>query len=222
MAPSPEIPLPDQRSFEPEEMIERAREFAQEMSLRRSVRQFSDKPFPMEVIRSCLQAAGSAPSGANRQPWHFAVVQDPATKRRIRQAAEQEEKAFYRDRAPEAWLEALEPLGTDWRKPFLETAPYLVAIFVQSYGLGADGHRIKSYYAIESVGIATGLLITGLHHAGVATLTHTPSPMSFLNQILDRPDNERPFLLLVTGFPADGTTVPDLRKKPLDDYVSFH
>ncbi|MGA9531157.1 MAG: nitroreductase family protein [Anaerolineales bacterium] len=222
MAPKPGIPLPDQRSIEPKEMIGRAREFAQEMSLRRTVRQFSDKPVPVEIIRSCLRAAGSSPSGANRQPWHFAVVQDPKTKRRIRKAAEEEERAFYQDRAPGEWLEALEPLGTNRRKPFLETAPYLIAIFVQPYGLDPDGQRIKHYYAVESVGIASGLLITGLHHAGLATLTHTPSPMGFLNAILDRPQNERPFLLLVTGFPAPNATVPDLEKKSFDEIVSFH
>jgi iodotyrosine deiodinase len=221
MSPAPEIPLPDQRSFNPEEMIQRSHEFAEEMSLRRSVRRFSSRPVPIDVIRSCLKAAGSAPSGANRQPWRFVVVQDPETKRRIRAAAEEEERAFYQTRAPDEWLAALEPLGTDWHKPFLETAPYLIAVFVLPYGLNPNGERIKHYYAIESVGIATGLLITGLHHAGLATLTHTPSPMAFLNDILNRPENERPFLLLVTGLPADDATVPDLEKKAFEEYVIF-
>jgi len=222
MAPAQRIPLPDRRSLTMVERVERARQFAEEMALRRTVRHFSSEPVPPEIIRSCLRAAGRAPSGANRQPWHFAVVRDPATKRRIRLGAEVEERAFYETRAPKDWLEALEPLGTDWHKPFLEDAPYLIVIFVKAYRLTANGSRVKHYYATESVGIATGVLITGLHHAGLATLTHTPSPMGFLNEILDRPAHERPFLVLVTGLPAAGATVPDLEKKPFDQFVSFH
>jgi nitroreductase len=176
---------------------------------------------PREIIESCVRAAGTAPSGANRQPWHFVVVTDPVLKRRIREAAEIEEREFYSHRAPPEWLDALAPLGTGPEKPFLETAPVLIAIFVESYGRLPDGRKIKNYYAIESVGIATGILITALHHAGLAMLTHTPSPMSFLNDLLDRPSNERPFLLLVVGFPADGVRVPDIARKDLGDIVSF-
>jgi iodotyrosine deiodinase len=222
MASDNRIPLPDRRSFPETEMIARAQSYADEISLRRSVRDFSGRPIPDAVLRHCLRAAGSAPSGANRQPWHFAVVQDPETKRRLRQAAEQEERTFYETRAPDEWLEALAPLGTDWHKPFLETAPCLIGIFVESYGVGESGERTKNYYAVESVGIATGILISGLHHAGLATLTHTPSPMGFLNELLDRPSRERPFLLLVVGFPAETATVPDLSRKPFDQIVSYH
>lgn len=155
------------------------------------------------------------------QPWHFVVVSDPATKRRIREAAEREEREFYSERAPEEWLEALEPLGTDAHKPFLETAPYLIAVFASSYGVRSDGGKVKHYYVQESVGIATGMLVTAIHHAGLASLTHTPSPMRFLNEILGRPENERPFLLLVVGFPADDAMVPDIEKKPLDEFATF-
>ncbi len=202
-------------------MLARAEAFYQEMKQRRTVRDFSDRPVAREVIEQCLLTAGTAPNGANQQPWHFVVVQDPAVKRAIRLAAEEEERAFYHGRASEEWLEALAPLGTDENKPFLETAPYLIAIFTQSYGLGADGAKIKHYYATESVGIATGFLITALHHAGLATLTHTPSPMKFLHQILERPSNERPFLLLVVGYPADNTAVPNISKKSLEEIASF-
>jgi nitroreductase len=191
------------------------------MRRRRSVRHFSDRPVPRELIVACVRTAGTAPNGANLQPWHFVVVSDPVVKQRIRLAAEEEERAFYSGRAPQDWLDALAPLGTDAKKPFLETAPYLIAIFAQSYGLAADGSRIKHYYVTESVGIATGFLIAALHHAGLATLTHTPSPMSFLNEILGRPDNERPFLLLVAGYPAQGVTVPAITKKPLDEIATF-
>jgi nitroreductase len=168
-----------------------------------------------------LLAAGTAPSGANRQPWHFVVVSDPEIKRKIREAAEKEEEAFYTGRAPDDWLEALQPLGTDAHKPFLETAPYLIVIFAQSYELAADGSKIKNYYVQESVGIATGLLITAIHHAGLVSLTHTPSPMGFLNKILGRPDNERPYLILVVGYPAENATVPDISKKSLEEIATF-
>jgi nitroreductase len=190
------------------------------MGWRRSVRSFSRRRVPYSIIDHCLQAAGKAPSGANQQPWHFAVVGEDSVKREIRRAAESEEKRFYEERATEAWLQALDPLGTDWRKPYLEAAPYLIAIFVQVYGLSASGQRIKHYYAHESVGIAAGILITALHHAGLATLTHTPSPMGFLGDILERPTNERPFLLLVTGFPAEGATVPVLEKKEPSEFIT--
>jgi iodotyrosine deiodinase len=202
-------------------MLERARAFAEEMRRRRTVRQFAPDPVPRALIENCLRAAGSAPSGANQQPWHFVAVSDAALKRRIREAAEAEEKEFYGGRAPDEWLEALAPLGTDARKPFLETAPWLIAIFAERYGRGSGDDRVKHYYVSESVGIATGMLITALHHAGLATLTHTPSPMAFLNEILDRPGRERPFLLLVTGYPDPEARVPVIRKKALDEIATF-
>lgn len=202
-------------------MRQRAADFAEEMQRRRTVRHFSDRGVPREVIEDCLRAAGTAPSGANRQPWHFVVVTDAAAKSRIRQGAEKEEREFYERRAPEEWLEALRPLGTDEHKPFLETAPYLIAIFAQLHGVDAEGRQFKHYYVNESVGIATGMLITALHLAGLATLTHTPSPMRFLNEILDRPAHERPYLLLVVGYPAEDAVVPDIEKKPLEKVTTF-
>jgi iodotyrosine deiodinase len=210
-------PLPDFREYPPEEMEARARSFLAEMKRRRSVRHFSDRSVSRAVIEDCLRAANSAPSGANRQPWHFVVVADPETKGRIRVAAEKEEHEFYERRAPEEWLAALRPLGTDEHKPFLETAPFLIAIFAQLHGIDAEGKRFKHYYVNESVGIATGILITALHQAGLATLTHTPSPMRFLNEILHRPAHERPYLLLVVGYPAADAVVPELVKKPLHE-----
>ena len=176
---------------------------------------------PRSIIENCLRAAGTAPSGANKQPWHFVVIEDAEIKTRIRAAAEEEEKDFYEHRAPPDWLEALRPLGTDEHKPFLEIAPYLIAVFAERYASAEDGTRLGNYYVTESVGLATGMLIAALHHAGLASLTHTPSPMGFLNEILGRPANERPFLLLVVGYPADGAVVPDIGRKPLDDFVSF-
>jgi iodotyrosine deiodinase len=215
------VPHTEYREYPVVEMRQRAGDFYAEMRRRRSVRHFSDRPVPRDIIATCVQTAGTAPNGANLQPWHFVVVSDPDVKRRIRLAAEEEERAFYGGRAPQDWLAALAPLGTDASKPFLETAPYLIAIFAQSYGLAADGSRVKHYYVNESTGIATGFLIAALHHAGLATLTHTPSPMNFLNEILGRPDNERPFLLLVAGYPAEDVTVPAITKKPLDAIASF-
>jgi iodotyrosine deiodinase len=215
------IPLADYHEYPPDEMRQRAAEFYAEMRRRRSVRDFSDRPVPRNVIDDCLRAAGTAPSGANKQPWHFVVVADPAVKRRIREAAEAEERAFYARRATQEWLDDLAPLGTGPDKPFLETAPYLIVIFAQKYGLLPDGRQTKHYYVAESVGIATGVLITALHHAGLATLTHTPSPMYFLSDILGRPENERPFLVLVVGYPAEGARVPDIQKKPLDEIATF-
>jgi nitroreductase len=204
----------------PEQMQRNAEEFAQRMAQRRTVRDFSDRPIPHGVIESCIAAAATAPSGANMQPWHFVVVRDAALKKRIRTEAEQEEREFYEHRAPQEWLDALAPLGTDAEKPFLETAPCLIAVFVQSYGVLPDGRRVKHYYASESVGIATGLLITALHLSGLATLTHTPSPMDFLNDILDRPKNERPFLLMVVGYPADDARVPRITRHHLDEVMT--
>jgi nitroreductase len=204
-----------------EEMQKRAATFLTELRRRRSVRHFSDRPVPRALIEDCVRSAGTAPSGANMQPWHFVVVSDPDTKSRIRTAAEEEEREFYGRRAPQEWLDALEPLGTDDHKPFLETAPYLIVIFAQTRGENATGETVKHYYVSESVGIATGLLIASIHHAGLACLTHTPSPMRFLNTILGRPRSERPYLILVVGYPADSCRVPDLEKKSLDEISTF-
>ncbi len=211
----------DFREYPPDDMRRRAQAFADDIRRRRTVRDFSSSPVPRDVIEQCLVAAGSAPSGANLQPWHFVVVTDAALKRRIREAAEEEEELFYRERAPQEWLEALAPLGTDARKPFLETAPYLIAIFAEAYGQLPDGRKVKHYYVPESVGIATGFLIAALHLAGLATLTHTPSPMGFLNEILERPANERPYLLLVVGYPAEGAQVPAITKKTLEEITTW-
>ncbi len=216
------VPLPGYREYPEDEMIDRAREFHAELKRRRTVRDFSSRPVPREIIDDCLRAATTAPSGANLQPWHFVVVGDPETKQRIRIAAEEEEREFYRHRAPQEWLDALAPLGTDEHKPFLERAPWLIAVFSQRYGRLADGRRVKHYYPTESVGLATGMLVAALHVAGLATLTHTPSPMKFLNGILGRPKAaERPFLLLVVGYPDENATVPDIGRKPLAEVVSY-
>jgi iodotyrosine deiodinase len=215
------IPLPNFQEYPPEEMEVRAEAFFHKIRQRRTVRDFSDRQFPQKIIETCLRAAGTAPSGANLQPWQFVVITDPKVKTKIRIAAEEEEREFYSSRAPVEWLTALEPLGTDWEKPFLETAPFLIAIFFKNYDLLADGRKVKNYYAMESVGIATGLLIAALHHAGLATLTHTPSPMAFLNEILNRPKNEHPFLLLVVGYPTDEAKVPNISKKPLEEIATF-
>jgi iodotyrosine deiodinase len=205
------------------EMSRRARTFYQAMGQRRTVRDFSSRAVPREVIELAIAAAGTAPSGANLQPWHFVAVShaDRNLRNRIREAAEAEEQEFYAHRAPRAWLAALAPLGTDWRKPFLEIAPWLIAVFVKPHGVSADGSIVKHYYAVESVGIATGLLIAALHQSGLATLTHTPSPMGFLNSLLDRPAPERPFLLLVVGYPAAGAEVPDITRHPVTEISSW-
>jgi iodotyrosine deiodinase len=222
VTPAPRAPLEGYRERTPEEMLQRAEDFRSDVSRRRTVRHFSSLPVPRAVIEECLRAAGSAPSGANLQPWHFVAVSDPAVKARIRAAAEAEEREFYAYRAPAEWLAALEPLGTDSDKPFLETAPWLIAVFVQRHGLTPEGNRIPHYYATESVGLATGILLTALHRAGLVTLTHTPSPMGFLSEILGRPSNERPFLLVVAGHPAPDATVPDIRRKELEEICTFH
>ncbi len=205
------------------ELLRRATDFHHLMARRRTVRDYADRPVPRLVIETAIQTAGTAPSGANLQPWHFVAVGDADRdlRRRIRQGAEDEEREFYTHRAPREWLDALAPLGTDWRKPFLELAPWLIAVFVKPHGINPGGTVMKHYYAVESVGIATGLLIAGLHCAGLATLTHTPSPMGFLNTLLDRPSHERPFLLLVVGYPAPGAQVPDITRKPLADIASW-
>jgi len=206
---------------EPGEMLRRARTFYEQMRTRRSVREFSDRPVPREVIELALRTAATAPSGANQQPWHFVAVSDPAIKKQIRLAAEEEERRFYSGRAPADWLETLDHLGTGPEKPFLETAPWLIAVFAQSYGLDDEGNKLKHYYVQESVGLAAGLLIAALHIAGLVTLTHTPSPMNFLRDILDRPENERPVMLVVTGYPAKNAQVPVITKKGFDETSSF-
>ena len=221
MTDKPFAALDSYREYPVDEMRQRAHEFYEEIRRRRSVRAFSDRPAPREVIEDCIRAAGTAPSGAHQQPWHFVVVSDPTTKRRIREEAEKVEHAFYHERAVPEWLAAIAPMGTDERKPYLEIAPYLIVIFAVSYAEGSGNERAKHYYVMESVGIATGMLITALHHAGLASLTHTPSPMGFLNTVLDRPANERPFLLLAVGYPADDATVPVLERKPLDEIATF-
>jgi nitroreductase len=215
------IPLPHYRELPVDEMRRRARQFREHLSHRRTVREFSDRPVPRDVIEDCIGAAATAPNGANMQPWHFVAVSDPETKRRIREGAEEEERAFYSGRAPDEWLQALAPLGTDASKPFLETAPWLIVIFAQNYGFDAAGHKVKHYYVQESVGIATGLLIAAVHEAGLVSLTHTPSPMGFLGQILDRPANERAYLILVVGYPETDARVPAIEKKPLAEIASF-
>jgi len=217
----PTVPLDSYKEFPVEEMRERLQAFYEDISRRRTVREFSDRPVPRDIIETALQAANTAPSGANLQPWHFVVVSGAETKKKIREAAEVEEREFYTHRASEEWLAALEPLGTDSNKPFLETAPYLIAVFLQKFGHLEDGRKVKHYYPTESTGIASGMLITALHTAGLATLTHTPSPMKFLNEILGRPKSERPFLLLVVGYPADDAEVPDIKRKSLDEFASF-
>lgn len=215
------IPLSDYEEYPLEEMRQRLGEFYAQVSRRRTVREFSHRPVPRDIIETALKTASTAPSGANLQPWHFVVVSGPETKKKIRVAAEAEEREFYEHRASEEWLEALKPLGTDSNKPFLETAPYLIAVFLQKFGELPDGRKVKHYYPAESTGLATGILITALHHAGLATLTHTPSPMKFLNEILRRPGSERPFLLLVVGYPAEDAEVPDLSRKELEEFTSF-
>lgn len=221
MSKYPTIPLNRYVEYPIEEMRRRVNDFYADIDRRRTVRDFSDRPVPRDIIETALKAAGTAPSGANLQPWHFAVVSGAETKKKIRRAAEIEEREFYTHRASAEWLDALRPLGTDDQKPFLETAPYLIAVFLQKFGELPDGRKVKHYYPAESTGIASGLLITALHTAGLATLTHTPSPMKFLNEILGRPKSERPFLLLVVGYPADDARVPDIKRKSLDEFASF-
>lgn len=215
------IPLAGYIEYPTDEMKQRAVSFYEQMRRRRTVRQFSDRTVDREVIEQCILAAATAPSGANLQPWHFVVVTDPSMKHQIRIAAEEEEKEFYTRRAPKEWLEALAPLGTDEHKEFLETAPYLIAIFVERYGKLPTGVLVKHYYPKESVGLASGLLITALHQVGLVSLTHTPSPMKFLNQILGRPENESPFLLLVAGYPSEDAMVPYIKRKSFEDVCTF-
>lgn len=214
------VPLVSFREYPVAEMVQRSREFADEMQRRRTVRQFSERPVPRTIIEAAVEAAGTAPSGAHQQPWHFLVVSDASLKRAIREAAEAAEAEFYAT-APAEWLALLAPLGTDAHKPYLEIAPYLIVIFAERYGLDQDGVRHPHYYVMESVGIAAGFLLAGLHHAGLATLTHTPNPMGFLSEILGRPANERAVMIVVAGYPAPDARVPDLRRKPLSAIATF-
>lgn len=214
------IPLSSFQEYPPEVMQRRAEEFAQQIARRRTTRQFSDRPVPHEVIEHCIRAAGTAPSGAHQQPWHFVVISDHSVKHQIRKAAEIAEREFYAT-APSEWLEALAPLGTDASKPYLEAAPYLIAVFAARHGLEPDGSHKKHYYVNESVGIATGFLIAALHHSGLATLTHTPNPMTFLSKLLNRPSNEKPVMLVVTGYPAADARIPNLVRKALTDIATF-
>lgn len=210
-------PLP----LEDNEAAERARQFARDMASRRTVRDFSNRPVPQAVIEAAIRAAGTAPSGANQQPWRFVAVSNPQLKHKIRIAAEEEEREFYKHRAPAEWLQALAPLGTDEDKPFLDIAPWLIAVFYERYALDESGEKQKRYYPHESTGIACGLLIAALHQAGLSTLTHTPSPMGFLNELLDRPKNEMPYLLLVVGHAAENCQVPDIQRLPLEMIADF-
>lgn len=217
------IPLPHWTTLDEEEMRTRAAAYLEFIRRRHSVRDFSNEAVARDIIETCVRAAGTAPSGANHQPWHFVCVSDPQIKRNIRIAAEHEEREFYRGRAGEEWLQNLDKLGTDAAKPFLENAPWLIAIFLERSGTDEEGNKRKNYYMSESVGIATGFLLNALHSAGLATLTHTPNPMKFLNQILGRPSTERPYILLVVGHPSADATVPAaaLVKKPLEQIATF-
>ncbi len=221
MSTPPDIPAPELPVFSEQARTERAKRFYKNACARRSLRDFSPQPVPREVIEYCVATAGTAPNGANLQPWHFCVISDPDIKQQIRQGAEKEEHEFYHGRAPDDWLDALHSLGTDEHKPFLEIAPYLIVVFAEAHRVDETGSRKKNYYVSESVGIATGFLINALHDCGLATLTHTPSPMKFLNHILQRPENERPYLILVVGHPAENATVPAIEKKSLDELASF-
>lgn len=205
-----------------EEMIRKANAFFVWMNQRRTCRDFSDKPIPSEVIEKLLLTASTAPSGAHKQPWTFCVVRDPATKKQIREAAEAEEKESYNGRMSEEWIRDLAPLQTNWEKPFLETAPYLIIVFSRSYEVEANGHKHQNYYVKESVGIACGFLLAAIHEAGLVALTHTPSPMNFLSKLLDRPENERPYLLIPVGYAADECWVPSLQRKELDEIVVWY
>jgi iodotyrosine deiodinase len=207
--------------YDVEEMLRRARDFEAEMDSRRSVRHFSDREVPRELIESAIRTASTAPSGAHRQPWRFVAVSDSELKKMIRLRVEVEEKASYTKRMPAEWKDAIRPIGTDWRKPYLEVAPWIVVVFEEVFG-GEDEGRHKNYYVKESVGIACGLFVAALHHMGLATLTHTPSPMGFLGEILGRPHNERAFIMFPIGYPADGAQVPNLQTKSIKEVATFH
>ena len=207
----------DFKKLSKKEMLERSKSFLREISTRRTVREFSTKTFPIEIIENCIKSAGTAPSGANKQPWSFTIVENKEVKAKIRIAAEKEEKEFYGHRATKEWLEDLNQFGTNWQKPFLEIAPYLIIVFRQIYDVNESGSQRKNYYVNESVGIASGFLLAALHNAGLATLTHTPSPMNFLGKILDRPENEKAYLLIPVGYPSDNAEVPNIKKKPFSE-----
>jgi len=207
----------DFEEYSESKMRSRSESFLNEIITRRTIREFSDRIVPIDIINNCIKTAASAPSGANKQPWQFVIVRDSGIKTKIREAAEKEEKEFYGHRATKEWLEDLNQFGTDWHKPFLEIAPYLIVIFRKIYDLEDDGTQRKNYYVNESVGIASGFLLAALHHAGLATLTHTPSPMNFLGEILKRPKNEKAFLLIPVGYPAKNAEVPDISKKPFGE-----
>ena len=204
-----------------EEMDYNANQFFQKVSSRRSVRDFSRDDFPIDIIKNCIKSASTAPSGANKQPWHFVIVKDPIIKRKIRKAAEIEEKEFYGGRAPKEWLDDLNQFGTDWNKPFLEEAPYLIVVFSKKFDINDDGSNTKNYYVSESVGIASGLLLTALHNAGLVTLTHTPSPMAFLSDILNRPPSDKPYLIIPVGFPSENAEVPNIKKKTFKEICTI-
>ena len=204
-----------------EEMDYNANQFFQKVSSRRSVRDFSRDDFPIDIIKNCIKSASTAPSGANKQPWHFVIVKDPIIKRKIRKAAEIEEKKFYGGRAPKEWLDDLNQFGTDWNKPFLEEAPYLIVVFSKKFDINDDGTNTKNYYVSESVGIASGLLLTALHNAGLVTLTHTPSPMAFLSDILNRPPSDKPYLIIPVGFPSENAEVPNIKKKTFKEICTI-
>ena len=204
-----------------EEMDYNSNQFFQKVSSRRSVRDFSSDDFPIDIIKNCIKSASTAPSGANKQPWHFVIVKDPIIKRKIRKAAEIEEKEFYGGRAPKEWLDDLNQFGTDWNKPFLEEAPYLIVIFSKKFDINDDGTNKKNYYVSESVGIASGLLLTALHNAGLVTLTHTPSPMGFLSDILNRPPSDKPYLIIPVGFPSENAEVPNIKKKTFKEICTI-
>lgn len=218
------IPLPPRRAMSDEDALKKVTDFREEMRTRRTVRHYDSRPVSETIIRAAIETAGTAPSGANQQPWHFCAISDAAIKAQIRDAAEYEEEKFYDGGAPDAWIAALEPIGTGASKPHLTDAPWLIAIFAQRYGLNPDGSRMKHYYVPESVGIATGLLITALHKAGLSTLTHTPNPMAFLNDLLHRPENEKPVMILAVGHAAQDAMVPKAAtiKKPIESIMTVH
>ncbi|AWG21668.1 nitroreductase family protein [Flavobacterium faecale] len=211
------LPQPEEK-----EILEKSKAFYEKMEKRRSVREFSDRPIPREVIHNLIKTASTAPSGAHKQPWTFCVVENPEIKKQIRIAAEEEERHSYKSRMSDSWLEDLKPLGTGWEKPFLEIAPYLIIVFKRTYEFGEEGKNKNNYYVQESVGLATGFLLAAIHNAGLVALTHTPSPMNFLTKTLKRPENEKPFMLIPVSYPADDCWVPDLQRKELDDICVFY
>lgn len=216
------VDLPDRMDLTDEQMLAEAKAFYDKMKRRHTVRDYSDRPVAREVIEECIRAAGTAPSGANHQPWHFVAISDPAFKKQVRDAAEEEERKFYKGGAGDEWLKALEPIGTNDDKPHLEDAPWLIVIFAQRWGNFDDGDRFKNYYVPESTGIASGFLLSALHHAGLVSLTHTPNPMKFLNKMLGRPDHEKPIMIVAVGHPRDDAKVPKVAKmkKPLDEIMT--